>query len=312
MYSKLLPAALTMALLPAAASMADAGGGSDVVVTTRDFVVTTTDFERYLTERGLTGERRAQALSKPGAVKNTFENLYVLRAFAADAQRNPAIDKEEIDWLVRHYRERLLMDRQLDLLVASRLKTKDWEALAREEYTANRDAYKTTERIDAAHILVAFEERTEDEALARAREVLSRLESGEDFTALAKEYSDDSNSAGKGGELGSFGRGRMVKPFEEAVFALSEPGAISAPVKTRYGYHIIRLNEHRPARQLSFEQASKQIIPRLRKQAEQSARAEEIRPVKRGDTDLGLEVNLPLLQEIEQRYPPAEDPGPRK
>lgn len=90
------------------------------------------------------------------------------------------------------------------------------------------------EQVQASHILVA----TADEAAA----VLKRLEAGEDFATVAQEVSLDTGSAAQGGDLGWFPRGAMVEPFEEASFAL-EPGELSEPVETDYGFHIIRVQD---------------------------------------------------------------------
>ncbi|HJR09621.1 MAG TPA: peptidylprolyl isomerase [Pyrinomonadaceae bacterium] len=79
---------------------------------------------------------------------------------------------------------------------------------------------------------------------AKAEEVLAKLRAGGDFAALAKELSADSSNKDKGGDLGWFGRGMMVKPFEDAAFAL-KPGELSGVVETQFGYHIIKLDERR-------------------------------------------------------------------
>jgi len=91
--------------------------------------------------------------------------------------------------------------------------------------------------------------RDDAQALARIIEVQQKLGSGGDFAKLAKEYSDDPGSADQGGDLGWFGRGRMVPEFEEGTFKL-EPGQTSGPIKTAYGYHIVQVLEKDPARQM--------------------------------------------------------------
>jgi parvulin-like peptidyl-prolyl isomerase len=87
---------------------------------------------------------------------------------------------------------------------------------------------------------------TADEALARITEIKKQLDAGADFATLAKQYSEDTGTKDQGGELGWFGRGQMVKEFEDAAFAL-QPGQVSDPVKTQFGYHLIKVEERDPA-----------------------------------------------------------------
>ncbi|MFH1007472.1 MAG: peptidylprolyl isomerase [Candidatus Latescibacterota bacterium] len=94
-------------------------------------------------------------------------------------------------------------------------------------------------RVHISHILIR---PVDQEALAKAREILKRADAGEDFEALARAHSKDPGSAQRGGDLGFFGRGMMLPEFESAAFQL-EPDQISELVKTRLGYHIIRVEE---------------------------------------------------------------------
>ncbi len=116
-------------------------------------------------------------------------------------------------------------------------------------YEANKSNYQEGENVTASHILV----KTEPEAKA----LLEELKGGKDFAELAKEKSTGP-SASKGGSLGSFGRGSMVPAFDKAAFAL-KAGEVSPPVKTRFGWHVIKVSEHTESKQQDFEQAKEEI-----------------------------------------------------
>lgn len=116
-------------------------------------------------------------------------------------------------------------------------------------YHQNKSTKYTQEYADASHILIKtidennqpLSDEKKADAKKKAEEVLKKVEAGEDFSKLAKEYSEDS-SAEDGGELGKFTKGQMVQEFEDAAFAL-EPGKTSKIIETQYGYHIIKLNK---------------------------------------------------------------------
>lgn len=116
-----------------------------------------------------------------------------------------------------------------------------------------------------SHILIAYPKdstaTSRQETLARAEEVYKKVQAGEDFATLAKQYSDDRGSAEKGGELPEFGPGVMIEPFEKAAFALNTPGEVSGLIETRFGYHIIKLKtkKERP----SFEKTKKSLMKQM-------------------------------------------------
>lgn len=116
-------------------------------------------------------------------------------------------------------------------------------------FEENKDQYAQTEQVQASHILV------EDEATAK--EVEEKLDAGEDFAELAKEYSTDS-SAESGGDLGYFGKGEMVAEFEEAAFSM-EIGEISDPVKSEFGYHIIKVVDKKEAKDAVYEDVKDEV-----------------------------------------------------
>lgn len=111
-----------------------------------------------------------------------------------------------------------------------------------------------TTEYHASHILVDSEEK--------AKDLKSQIDGGADFAELAKANSSDSGSAVNGGDLGWFGTGMMVKPFEEAVIAL-KPGEVSAPIKTDFGWHVIKLAETRIAAKPALDAVRDQLVQEL-------------------------------------------------
>ena len=129
-------------------------------------------------------------------------------------------------------------------------------------YDKNQSRYGETEKRHAHHILIALpagaSAAAEAAALAKAQMVVAELKSGKDFSELSKKYSADPGSASRGGDLGWADKGTYVASFADALFSM-QPGQISDPVKTQYGYHVIRLDETRPAHVRSFAEARAQI-----------------------------------------------------
>jgi peptidyl-prolyl cis-trans isomerase C len=135
-------------------------------------------------------------------------------------------------------------------------------------YEKNKDKYVEEEQVRARHILIKVAQGASpaDEAAfkKRADEALRRVKKEEDFAKLAREFSED-GSKDNGGDLGFFTRGQMVKEFEEVAFAL-QPGQVSDLVRTQFGYHIIKVEERRPAKALSFTEAQEQVKEDVRRE----------------------------------------------
>ena len=120
----------------------------------------------------------------------------------------------------------------------------------KEYFESNKVSFDQPEQVKASHILVETKEI--------ADEVKSKLNDGEDFAKLAKEYSKDLSNSENGGDLGYFGRGQMVAPFEETVFSM-EINEISEPVETNFGFHIIKLDDYNEGEEAVFEDKIKDV-----------------------------------------------------
>ncbi len=148
------------------------------------------------------------------------------------------------------------------------------EEQLQEFFDQNRREYRSAEQRDASHILLAMDSDAgsgeADETRQKALDLIARINAGESFEALAEEFSDDPASGADGGSLGAFERGVMVGPFEEAAFSMAE-GDISEPVRSDFGYHIIRLNSIIAEQGKSFEDVRDELDQRYRKeQADQA------------------------------------------
>ncbi len=142
----------------------------------------------------------------------------------------------------------------------------DEDAL-RQRYEEQRDQLSTPETREARHILITVPDSADDATVEAARKKLldlkQRIDAGEDFAALAKEFSEDPGSAANGGSLGEVEKGMMVKPFEDALFAL-QPGQVSDPVRTQFGWHLIKLEAIQPGGTQSFEEVRDRLADEIK------------------------------------------------
>jgi peptidyl-prolyl cis-trans isomerase D len=144
------------------------------------------------------------------------------------------------------------------------------DADAKKYYDDNVAHYKTDDQVRASHILITVAKNASDadraKAKAKAEQVLAEVRAHpEQFAALAKQDSQDPGSADKGGDLGWFSRGMMVKPFEDAAFS-QKPNQISDLVQSDFGYHIIKVTDSKPAQTKSFDDVKASILTTLKAQ----------------------------------------------
>jgi peptidyl-prolyl cis-trans isomerase C len=167
----------------------------------------------------------------------------------AGAGQKDSLDKtENFSGRVAYHQRRALRDAFFDVKITGAVTEADAKKIFDEKIKED----KPEQEIHARHILVATE--------AEAKEIAERLKKGEDFAVLAKEKSKDTGA--EGGDLGFFTRGQMLKPFEEAAFAL-DVGEISEPVQTQFGWHIIKVEEKRDQPLPTFDQVKEAIMSQL-------------------------------------------------
>jgi parvulin-like peptidyl-prolyl isomerase len=195
------------------------------------------EFERILRQNNLTEEQAAQILQRQGRTLESF--------------------KRELRQAVELH---LQTERLRDLVVGPIEPTEQELSAYLEEH---REDYDTPEEVHARHILIRVPEGASEAEIAQAKkqieDIKKELENGADFAELAKKYSQDPGSAPNGGDLGFFRRGQMVREFEDAAFSL-EPGQISDPVRTQFGFHLIKVEEKKPAQHPELAQIRERVL----------------------------------------------------
>ncbi len=218
-----------------------------VVLTIGDQKITKAQFELILTT--LTEQQRAQAqLQTPAGRRRLAESLAELTTMAQEARARKLDQSEKARAEVALQTNRVLAQNLYEQLLET---AKPDDAALHAYYDAHKPDW---EQVKARHILIRFQgsrvplkagqkDLTEVEALAIAQQIRARILAGEDFAKLAATESDDAGNAAQGGQLGAFGKGGMVAEFEKAAFA-AEPGKVTEPVKTVFGYHLILVESH--------------------------------------------------------------------
>jgi len=166
--------------------------------------------------------------------------------------------------------------------VAKKVTVTDAESKA--FYDAKPELFQQPEQVKASHILIKVSPEADDAQKSAARQkielVQQKAKKGDDFAELAKEYSEGPSNV-RGGDLGYFGRGQMVKPFEDVAFSM-KPNEISDIVETRFGYHLIKVYEIKPKKVLTYDEVKEKITERLKTEKVQKEARTYIVGLKQG------------------------------
>jgi len=208
-------------------------------------------------------EEQAKARHDPVAVEEVVRTLFRREKLLREAERQQVESDPKVQY-------RLAMARKDVLINALREKAAekpipDLEARAQEYYRLHPEEFTTKERIKASHILLkAASDGERQHRKEEMEKIIAEVKGGADFAELAKKYSEDSSNE-KGGDLGWFSQGQMVRPFEEAAFALKEPGALSGIVESKFGLHLIRLEAREAAHLTPYEEIKGPLLEKLTK-----------------------------------------------
>ena len=211
---------------------------------------------------------------------------------------------ETLEKVKKGLHDRLAEEHWLDEQIKDKVNVTDAEA--EDFYKKNPDAFKKPEEVRASHILVKVEKDAKPEVVEEkkkaAQAIADRVKKGEDFAKLAKELSEDPSAKQNSGDLDFFSKEQMVPEFSKAAFAMKKD-EISDPVRSDFGFHVIKVTDHKDAETVTLEKAKPQLVAYLTRQKKQ----EEIQKVVadvRAKAD--VKINLP------EAPAPAPAPAPAK
>jgi peptidyl-prolyl cis-trans isomerase C len=281
----LAAAALVALLIPFGGPFA----ASPVLVTAPGGISVTTDEVRAEAAQRLPADVRGQAMADPRNVVTLANDIAIRRVLVAQAVE-AGLDKDpEVVLRLQVAREKALSEARLAQLDSQKPDRAALEKVALAEYRAQPERFTTPEQVRVRHILI---DARSCEAEKRIAQLLEQARApGADFAALAQEFSQDPGSAKRGGDLGLFERGRMAPEFDKAAFSLTQPGEISGVVRTQFGFHIIRLEERRPASREPFEKVRDPLIREIDQRETRSRRARVTEPIS-----AGLQVNAEAVE----------------
>jgi len=234
---------------------------SDTVANVNGKKISQAEFQQYLASKGV----KSKTLSTQKAVLESYAQRI---AMANAIESQGVIEMEKIDQQVADYRQQLIMNAYFDKLLSESVND---EAI-KNYYNANAEQFEQV-KANVAHILFrlrpGMSEEEEKAVKLKAYEASSKLKAGANFGDLAMQTSDDKISAKKGGEMGWIKQGSIDPVFSDTAFKL-QPGEISEPVRTAFGYHLIKLQEAPKTVKAEFSAVKGEIRHSLKAKAKQA------------------------------------------
>lgn len=241
------------------------GNNKEVLAVVAGEEITQEEFDLFL--QAVPREQQGY-LSNPQFREQCLQQFIALRLFAKEGEDRKLDETDEFRSIIANAKRDILAQMVMNEMMKNVSVT---EEETKAYYEANKAQYQRGETVRAKHILVDEEET--------CKEILAEIESGATaFETAAQEHSN-CPSGSKGGDLGAFGKGQMVKEFEDAAFS-AEIGTVVGPVKTQFGYHLIKVEEKNGASETPFEEAKAMIqrtlLQKKRNEA-YSAKVQELR-----------------------------------
>jgi peptidyl-prolyl cis-trans isomerase C len=225
-----------------------------------DYVIKKSDLDRLISF--YPPERQKQILNNPqqklSILKKALESIVITERAKKEGFDKNADTQEKLRYIINDY----LSQEYLRKVVTKDIRVTEEDL--KNYWAKNEKNFSTPAQVRARHILIKVAPNAAEEekkkAKEKATELLKKVKEGADFAKLAGEASEDAASKQKGGDLGYFAKGKMVKPFDAAVFSV-KPGQLSDIVETQFGFHIIKVEDYREAKARSFDEVKENLKP---------------------------------------------------
>ena len=269
---------------------------SRILIETSSFTITEKDLQMYLkpSKDEQTGELDWGSRER---VREGLQQLYALNVLRIDAEAAESLTAEEQAWVARYEVSMALVRQYLSDQVKREADTLDFERLAKEYYTANKEEFILPERRTLRTLLIRTDCRSPEEAVALATELIANVRTEKDFEAIIREHTEDAVAAQSGGFMPEVSRGQTVLEFEEVAFSLKNPGDISEPVVSEFGAHVVQLVSIVPSSQQQFAVVRDRIVSRLETE-EQDKILATLRMEARERRPDGLVLNMEALEDL--------------
>jgi len=295
------------------AVLAVSGCGDDVVATVNGEKITCEELSQRVNEiksvmeqQGIDFNGDQGKIYMESLQKKTLDEMINLKLILQEARKAGELTPEQVQEKVKLFKEQFPSGEEYDkfleqmkmseedvayILNLQEQVTRDIppvsEADAKKYYDENREQFEQPGQLQVRHILFFVDDgekgypvkHTDAEARQMAEEVIAQLKQGKDFAELAREKSEDSGTKADGG-LYTFSEGEAVKEFSDAAYALKPGEFTTSPVKTEYGYHVIKMEKKIAARQYSFDEVKQQLTYQLTEQARESRFNDYLQEIK--------------------------------
>jgi len=277
-----------------------------VIATVDNVKITDADISKML--EGIRDPRQLMRFASEEGKKQLLDKLVDIELVAAAAQRDGMLNDVEVKKLIENYTKQVLFVAYLQKKLKETVQEID-EAAAKAYFDEHPDEFVQGEQVKASHILIKVAEDADDATVAAAKKKIEDLykkaKAGADFAELAKANSDDPGTKNRGGSLGFFARGRMVPEFDEAAFGL-DVGQISEPVRSKFGFHIIKVEDRKAEQKKTFEEVKTMLMRKLSMEQQQNAYETVVGDLR---TAANIDIDEEALNNIKLPMPSFGMPG---